>query len=135
MANNDDELPPIRRTSRATFAATGGTTYHFAVDGFLYTDEFGAPLGTTAGLISLTLSLDGKSRLDGFKLRPDGHYEFTLKGDSGRKYQIESTSALTSPWSVIGEVVLNGPSTLFIDPVAASGSSRFYRAVLSSLTQ
>jgi hypothetical protein len=135
VANNDDEAPPVVRTSRGTFAALAGTAYHFAVDGFLYTDDFGSPLGTDVGLISVTLSLDGKSRLDGFKLRPDGHYEFTLKGDSGRKYQIESASALNGPWSIIGEVFLNGPSTLFVDPVAASNTNRFYRASLASLTQ
>jgi hypothetical protein len=92
-------------------------------------------VGTEAGLISLTLSLDGKSKLGGFKLRPDGHYEFLLQGESGRKYEIESTTNLTAPWSVIGEIVLNGPATIFIDPVAASGSNRFYRAVLAPLIQ
>ncbi len=129
VTSNDDEAYPVLRTSRATFSAMVGTAYHFAVDGYY----LGA--GTDAGLISLTLSLDGKSKLDGFKLRPDGHYEFLLLGDSGRKYEIESTTSLTAPWSVIGEIVLNGPSTSFIDPVAASGSNRFYRAVLAPLTQ
>jgi subtilisin family serine protease len=129
VTSNNDEASPVLRTSRATFSATVGTAYHFAVDGYY----FGA--GTDAGLISLTLSLDGNSKLDGFKLRPDGHYEFLLLGDSGRKYEIESTTNLTAPWSVIGELVLNGPSSIFIDPVAASGSRRFYRAVLAPLTQ
>jgi hypothetical protein len=105
------------------------------VDGFLITDIFESPLGTDAGLISVALSLDGKSRLDGFQLRPDGHYEFTLKGDSGRKYEIEATSDLNAPWTVIGEVVLNGPSAPFVDPAAASGANRFYRAVVATLTQ
>jgi len=135
VANDDDESFPVVRTSKATFAATAGTAYHFAVDGFLYTDDLGAPAGTDVGLISITLSLDGKSRLDGFKLRSDGHFEFTLKGDSGRKYQIESASALNSPWSIIGEVFLNGPSMFFIDPVAAGTSNRFYRASLAPLIQ
>nr|MBP9903849.1 hypothetical protein [Verrucomicrobiota bacterium] len=135
VANNDDESYPILRTSKVTFAATGGTAYHFAVDGFLFIDDFGFPVGTDVGLISVTLSLDGQSRLDEFVLRPDGHYQFMLRGDSGRKYLIESTPALSSPWSVIGEVLLNGPSSIFTDPVAASGSNRFYRAVLSSLTK
>jgi subtilisin family serine protease len=135
VTSNDDEASPVLRTSRATFSATVGTAYHFAVDGYFITDIFEDPLGTEAGLISLTLSLDGKSRLDGFKLRPDGHYEFMLLGDSGRKYEIESTTNLTAPWSVIGEFVLNGPSTSFIDPVPASGSRRFYRAALAPLTQ
>ena len=135
VASNDDEASPVLRTSRATFAATAGTAYHFAVDGYLITDGFGSPLGTDAGLISVALSLDGKSRLDGFRLRPDGHYEFTLKGDSGRKYEIEATADLNATWSVIGEVVLNGPSSPFVDPVAASGTNRFYRAVVAPLTQ
>lgn len=135
VANNDDEATPVIRTSRVTFAATAGTTYQVAVDGYLFTDGFGSPIGTDAGLISVTLSLDGKSRLDDFKLRPDGHYEFILKGDSGRNYQIEAATALNSSWSVIGEVFLNGPSSSFIDPTPASGSNRFYRAVVSALTQ
>lgn len=135
IANNDDEATPVLRTSRVSFAATAGTTYQIAVDGYLLTDLFGSPIGTDAGLISVTLSLDGKSRLDEFKLRTDGHYEFILKGDSGRKYEIEARSDLNAPWTVIGEVVLNGPSAPFVDPAGASGANRFYRAVVATLTQ
>ncbi len=136
VANNDDEFFPVVRTSRATFAAVAGTAYHFAVDGYLYADDFGFPLGTDVGLISVTLSLDGKSRLDGFKVRPDGHYEFTLRGDSGRRYRIESASALGGTWSVIGEVFLNGPASLFTDPAPAlPNANRFYRATLAPLIE
>jgi hypothetical protein len=63
VASNDDESFPVVRTSKATFAATAGTAYHFAVDGFLYTDDLGSPAGTDVGLISITLSLDGKSQI------------------------------------------------------------------------
>jgi hypothetical protein len=129
IASNNDEAPPSLRSSRVTFAATAGTEYQIAVDGFFIDPE------TDAGLISVTLSLNGKSRLDEFRLRSDGHYEFTLRGDSGRSYEIEAAPAANGPWTVIGEVVLNGPSSLFVDPVAASGANRFYRAVVSSLTQ
>jgi hypothetical protein len=135
VASNDDEIALVRRTSRVSFAATAGTPYHFAVDGYYIYDDWGLPLGTDVGRVALTLSLDGKSRLDNFHLRPDDHYEFTLRGDAGRKYQLESAPNVTGPWTTVGEVVLNGPSSIFIDPVAANGASRFYRAALASLTQ
>lgn len=133
VTDNDDEAPPAIRTSKATFAASAGTTYHIAVDGYMFADAFGDPVGTDAGPIQLALSLDGKSRLDDFKLRSDGHYEFVLRGDSGRKYQIETTTALGSAWTVIGEFVLNGPSSIFVDPNAAGTGNRFYRAALAPL--
>jgi len=135
IADNDDEVTPIIRTSKVTFNAIAGMAYQIAVDGFLYTDFLGDPTGTDAGLISLALSLNGKSRLDDFHLRSDGHYEFLLRGDSGRNYRIETTSAPGQPWTVLGEVYLNSPSALFIDPEPAGVTSRFYRAVLATLVQ
>jgi hypothetical protein len=111
-----------------------GTTYQFAVDGFLYTDFFGSPIGTDAGLISLTLSLDGKSQLSDVKRRQDGYFQFTLKGESGRQYTIEASGDLKT-WSPIGEVFLFGNSTIFVDTTFTGQSRRFYRALPAALIE
>jgi subtilisin family serine protease len=134
VACNDDEDFPVLVTSKVTFPATVGTTYQFAVDGFLYTDFFGSPIGTDAGLISLTLSLDGKSQLSDVKRRQDGYFQFTLKGESGRQYTIEASGDLKT-WSPIGEVFLFGNSTIFVDTTFTGQSRRFYRALPAALIE
>ncbi|HMP83389.1 MAG TPA: hypothetical protein PKA41_11875, partial [Verrucomicrobiota bacterium] len=134
IACNDDENYPFVTTSKLTFAAVGGTTYHFAVDGYLYMDEFFNPIGTEAGLISLTLSLDGKSQLSQAIRRDDGYPQFTLTGDAGRKYSIEA-SGNAQTWSQVGEVFLIGNAATFVDTTYTGQSNRFYRALPAPLTQ
>lgn len=134
VACNDDANFPILFTSKVTFAAVAGTTYHIAVDGYLYRDFFGTILGTDAGLISLTLSLDGKSRLSDAKRRDDGYYQFTLKGDSGRKYVVQSSGDLQT-WSPVGEVFLIGTSSIFVDTSFTGQTNVYYRAVPAALIE
>jgi subtilisin family serine protease len=134
VACNDDEAYPALATSKASFPAQGGTTYHIAVEGFAYYDDFGFYEGTDAGLISLALSLDGASRLEDLKERQDGYYQFILKGDSGRDYAIEASSDAVA-WSPIGALILRGASTIFVDPAPPENSVRLYRAFPAPLIE
>jgi subtilisin family serine protease len=137
IVDNDDEFFPVVRTSKAIFAATAGITYHFAVDGFQYYFSNGFdyyPAGTDAGLILLSVSLDGKSRLDDLNQRQDGFYQFNLLGDSGRWYTIESSGDLKH-WTSIGDVFMNTISTLFTDTNSPAVSNQFYRAYPAPLVQ
>ena len=134
VACNDDEAYPALATSKASFPAQGGATYHIAVEGFGYYDDFGFYEGTDAGLIALTLSLDGAARLEDLRQRQDGHYQFVLKGDSGRDYTIEASSDAVS-WLSIGDTLLNGSATIFVDPTPPVDAMRLYRAFPAPLIE
>jgi hypothetical protein len=131
---NDDETYPVLRTSKLTFPAIAGTTYHIAVDGLYFTDMFGDPVGTDAGLISLLISLDGTSELSEMRRRDDGYYQFLLKGDSGRRYLIEGAAELGA-WATVGEASLTGVASLFVDTSGTNQAQRFYRARPAPLIQ
>lgn len=74
----------------------------------------GALLGTTNSTLSATNNLAGQ-------------YGFTISGQAGRRYEIQSSSDLKT-WSFLSSLVLtNGTGTPYVDQSSALYRQRFYR--------
>jgi hypothetical protein len=101
-------------TSRVIFNATGGQTYHIAVDG----------AGGATG--NLVLNWYRPSHLSIQRLE-DRSIVLTLTG-ANASYDLQGASDLHS-WSTLTNFSLSGGSAQYKDTSAASAARRFYRAI------
>ena len=124
LTSNDD-ASGASRASQVTFAATAGTTYRIAVDG--YRTRSGT---VREGAVTLNWSQTAPPippDLTSPQVLPNGQFQMTLTGVAGRVYAIESSSTL-SGWNQLGTVTNTGAASTFTDTTAAGQSERFYRA-------
>lgn len=127
VAGNDDVDPGIIRHSEVTFAATAGTEYQIAVDGF---NETPVP---ESGLINLNLTLNGTSKLGSEVRLPGGAFQFKLTGEPNKVYVLETSTNLVD-WESLGTFTLNGKSLIYLDNAATNLTQRFYRSFAAPLT-
>jgi hypothetical protein len=111
-------------TSQVTFAATGGTTYHFAVDGF------NGATGSVVVNLSLpvtTIALSQPARAE------DGFFHFTITSAPGLALRVDATTNLTT-WTTIATVTNVTGTMDFADTNSPSFKLRFYRVVQPAAT-
>jgi len=111
-------------TSRITFVAVSGTTYHFAVDGF----------NGTNGNVVLNLSLPNANISLSQPVKAiDGFFHFTITSSPGLVLRVEATTNLTT-WTPIATVTNTTGIWDFADTNSPSFKQRFYRVVLPATT-
>jgi len=127
IASSDDVTPGIIRHSEVVIAASQGTTYYIAVDGF--NDD---PVAES-GLINLSLTLNGASKLGSTERLPGGALLFKIVGEPNKVYVLEASSDLII-WESLGRFTLNGKSLIYLDHAATNLTRRFYRSYAAPLT-
>lgn len=124
VAQNDDLGPEVLQ-SRISFPAVAGTTYHIAVDGFLYTEP---SILQAEGEIVLGWRTDGVSeqpRLEVLATAPQPRLR--IHGPAGSRWQVQSATELGGTWENVGEVVSGASAVEWSDPRPATASQRYYR--------
>ncbi len=59
----------------------------------------------------------------------DGEFRFALAGETGRNYQLQASTNL-STWSLVTNILMTNSTMSFVDPAAGRYPCRFYRLVL-----
>lgn len=106
--------------SQVSFAATQGTAYYIAVDG--YNGASGRIQLSLAGTVSVPDAVLGVPQV-----LPNGIVRFNLSAAPNRNYQVQYSTNLTA-WYDLGIVTASGSGTVTVDDQAAPGKTvRFYR--------
>ncbi len=124
VAQNDDLGPEVLQ-SRISFPAVAGTTYHIAVDGFLYTEP---SILQAEGEIVLGWRTDGVSeqpRLELLATAPQTRLR--IHGQAGSRWQVQSATEPGGAWENVGEVVSGTSPVEWSDPRPATAPQRYYR--------
>jgi hypothetical protein len=110
-------------TSQVAVAAVGGSTYHFAVDGFN---------GSTGSVVlNLSLSASGISLSQPVRAG-DGFFHFAIISPPGLVLRVDATTNLVA-WTAIATVTNVTGSMDFADTNSPNFSLRYYRVVLPGL--
>jgi hypothetical protein len=128
IASNDD-FTASSRASQVSFAATAGTTYRIAVDGY-QTQSGTVREGAVTVNWSQTLPPTPPGLTDP-QVLPNGQFQLTVNGIAGRTYAIDYSTDL-SGWTELGTLTLSGTTGTFTDTTAPGHSPRFYRARLEA---
>jgi hypothetical protein len=117
MSSSFDGLTWIRR-GRGTFAPVMGIRF--------FNDTFVA-IGDN-GMILQSRSL-APATLNASRRPGDSGFDLSIKGEIGRRYQIQATSDLAGDWIELLTFTNTAPATEFVDTSAPNFNRRFYRVV------
>jgi len=119
VAASDDTAPADGvNSSTLNFAASAGSIYQIAVDGF----------DGASGQVTLRIEPSRPPELGFPHWLPNGNLQFTITGLIGRRYEVDNSTNL-SVWSPILSFVNTNGSFQFTDPLATNFVRQFYRAM------
>ena len=117
--NGDGEPDSAEQNPVVTFSQPGTYTVTLAVAG-----PDGEDTRVSVGYITVELP-----SLAAIRVLPNQAVELELTGQAGRSYDIQVSGDLAA-WTVLTNIVTTESVTRLVDPMAASPSARFYRAVV-----
>lgn len=117
--NSDGEVDSTEQNPTTVFADTGSYTVALTVIG---------PDGTDARVAVGFITVSPPT-LAALGIMPDGTISFDLLGQSGRSYEIQSSTNLTT-WTTLTNLVTTSATTSIREGSVTNQTSRFYRAVV-----
>lgn len=122
LGNDDIDTDALIYQSRVRFLARAGVEYRIVVDGL------GEGAAAEAGGVTLNWeqTIGTPIALAGLRLDDAGAVQFTIRGNPGDRYDVETSPDLAA-WSVLARVANATGEVGYADRTTAGAARRFYR--------